>query len=66
MSYLNRDSALAQAFWEKGYVEDCPIYDFHGHMHENNGCYLPAGEPEQMLHTMRRAHIDSFIFCSHK
>ena len=65
MSYINRDSALAQEFWEKGYVEDCPIYDFHGHMHENNGCYLPAGEPEQMLHTMKRAHIDSFIFCSH-
>ena len=63
MTYINRDSALAREFWEKGYVEDCPIYDFHGHMHENNGTYLPAGEPEQMLHTMRRAHIESFIFC---
>ncbi|NMA08110.1 MAG: amidohydrolase family protein [Clostridiales bacterium] len=65
MKYINKNSALAQEFWEKGYVEDCPIYDFHGHMHEMFGGYLPAGEPEQMLHTMKRAHIESFIFSSH-
>ncbi len=64
-TYINKNSALAQEFWEKGFVEDCPIYDFHGHMHEMNGGYFPAGEPIKMLHTMRRAHIESFLFCSH-
>ena len=65
MKYINKNSELAQEFWEKGYVEDCPIYDFHGHMHEMNGGYLPACTPERMLHTIKRAHIDSFVFCSH-
>ena len=62
---INERSALAREFWEKGYVEDCPIYDFHGHMHEMAGGFLPAPETEQMLHTIRRAHIESFIFSSH-
>lgn len=64
-TFINPDSALAREFWEKGKVESCPIYDFHGHMHEMFGGWLPAGEPEQMLETMERAGMRSFCFSSH-
>lgn len=63
---INPKSELAQRFWEAGEgLPDCPIYDFHGHMHEMAGGWLPASDPEKMLVTMRRANIESFIFCSH-
>ncbi len=64
-SAINPASDLAGRFWENSRLDDCPIYDFHGHMHEMYGGYLPAGQPEQMLTTMQRAGIKSFIFCSH-
>ena len=48
MTYINPDSKLGQEFWEQGRVENCPIYDFHGHRHEMFGGWLPAGEPEQI------------------
>ena len=64
-TYINPESALAREFWEKGKLDSCPIYDFHGHMHEMFGGWLPAGEPEQMLDTMNRSGIKSFCFSSH-
>ncbi len=63
---INESSALAKEFWQAGKgLDHCPIYDFHGHMHEMAGAYLPADSPAQMLHTMERANIASFAFCSH-
>lgn len=62
---INPNSELARRFWEEGRLDDCPIYDFHGHMHENDGCYMAAPEPEQMLRTMQAAGVKSFIFSSH-
>lgn len=64
---INPKSELAARFWEKGEgLADCPIYDFHGHMHETGAGYLPACAPEKMLQTMKRANIRSFLFCSHQ
>jgi len=65
MRYINKNSALAQAFWNHEKVEDCPIYDFHGHMHEMFGGYLPAADPGKMVDTLNRAGAESFVFCSH-
>lgn len=65
MSYINRNSELARRFWENESLPDCPIYDFHGHMHEMSGGYLPAADPADMADTLRRAGAESFIFCSH-
>lgn len=62
---INPDSALARRFWDHERLDDCPVYDFHGHMHELVGGYIPAPSPEQMLKTIRRAGMKSFIFCSH-
>jgi len=62
---INNDSALTKAFWEKGKVDDCPILDFHAHMHEHQGMYLPSQEPEAMIATMRRCNTRLTVFCSH-
>ncbi|MCL2708417.1 MAG: amidohydrolase family protein [Defluviitaleaceae bacterium] len=63
--YINPESRLAGRFWDDGKIEGCPVYDFHGHMHEMPGGFINAGRPEQMLATMERAGIKRFIFCSH-
>ena len=63
--FINPESELARRFWENVSLEDCPVYDFHGHMHELIGGYLPAAEPEGMLKTINRAGIRRFTFCSH-
>ena len=65
MHMINPDSELARRFIENEKLADCPIYDFHGHMHELLGGHIPAPSPEQMLKTLRRAGAESFIFCSH-
>ena len=64
--YINPASGLARRFWENGVVEDCPVYDFHGHMHEFVGAFMPACEPELMAAAVRAAGIRSFFFCSHQ
>ena len=50
-----KESPLAQAYWNKGRLEDCPIIDMHGHMGPWPAIYFPRAEPEQMLRrwTMR-------------
>jgi len=63
--YINPNSDLARRFWENESLDDCPIYDFHGHMHEMAGGYLPAASPEEMLVTIKRSGMKSFVFCSH-
>jgi len=62
---INRDSALTRAFWENGKADDCPILDFHAHMHGLSSMYLPCGEPEDMIETMKRCNTKLTVFCSH-
>ena len=60
-----KDSKLAQAFWEKGRLDDCYILDFHGHMHSLASMYLPSPSPERMIETMKRCNSKLTVFCSH-
>jgi len=62
---INNDSKLTAAFWEKGRLDDCPIYDFHAHMGPLGTMYFPAGEPEDMIKTMKRCNTALTVFCSH-
>ena len=62
---INKESHLAQRFWEQGRLEDCPIYDMHAHMHESVNIFFPAGKPEDMIRTMDRCGTKLTIFCSH-
>ena len=62
---INRDSGLARAFWERGRLDDCPILDFHAHMHTLASMYLPSASPEAMIETMKRCNTKMTAFCSH-
>ena len=37
---INSNSKLAQEFWEKGRLNDCPVLDFHAHMFNHIGGYM--------------------------
>ena len=60
------ESALANEYWTKGYVKDCPIIDFHGHMGEFRSLYLPRQSPEDMLRTMEQCNVKLLLFCGHE
>ncbi|MGE4565697.1 MAG: amidohydrolase family protein [Victivallaceae bacterium] len=57
-------SPLSRAFWEKGSVEDCPIYDMHGHMGSHNGIYFPLAAPEAMVRHLERVNA-KLVFSHH-
>ncbi len=60
------DSPLVQEFWEKGRLDDCPIYDMHGHMGHWPAIYMPSQAPESMLESMDRAGVRMLCFSPHE
>ena len=62
---INPASKLAQAFWERGRLPDCPVFNFHAHMHDAAGLYMPRSRPEDMLRSMDAANCLISFFCSH-
>jgi len=62
---MSKLSALGEQFFALGKVEDCPIYDMHGHMGPNYGLYLPVTEPESVVRCMHRAGVKMLVFCHH-
>ncbi len=59
-------SPLAEAFWEKGQLDDCPVYDMHGHMGPLASIYMPRAEPEDMLRSMDQAGVRMLVFSHHE
>jgi predicted TIM-barrel fold metal-dependent hydrolase len=62
---ININSKLAQKFWDKGRLDDCPILDFHAHMFNYIGGYMPSGSPESMLRQMDSSNTILTCFVSH-
>ena len=60
---INNNSVLAERFCAEG--KACPIYDFHGHMHEFYGGYIPRPGPAEMARLMDRAGVKKLVFSSH-
>lgn len=58
------NSTLAEHFWQTGKL-DCPVLDFHAHMHQNAGLYFPYIDAAGMAHTMDRCNTRWTLFCSH-
>lgn len=56
---------LREAFFRDGKVDDCPVYDLHGHMGPLCGACLPRSSPEAMLGSMDRAGVKMIVFCHH-
>ena len=63
---INSKSELAQEFWEKGKLADCPIIDFHAHMGDDRGIFLPKRTPEAMVSTMNACNTLLTCFCGHE
>ena len=62
---INSKSKLASIFWKNGKVKDCPVIDFHAHMGELAGGFIPKKSPEEMINLMNKANIALTCFCSH-
>ncbi len=62
---MKNHSALAQAFWQKGKVASCPIYDMHGHMGSYHSIYFPRAEPADMIRTMDACGVRMLVFSHH-
>jgi len=62
---INKQSILTQRFFAEGKLDDCPILDFHAHMHSSSEVYFPGASPESMIKTMKQCGTLKTIFCSH-
>jgi len=56
---------LRERFFEHGKLDDCPVYDLHGHMGHLQGARLPRCRPEDMIAAMDRAGVCLTVFCHH-
>ena len=60
---LFQQTPLAAKFWADGRVDDCPIFDVHGHMGDHNGIYFPLADPAAMADHLAR--INGRLIFSH-
>ena len=58
-------STLKDMFFEHGKLDDCPVYDMHGHMGPFYGSHLPWGDPNRAVEAMDRANVRMLVFCHH-
>lgn len=59
------DTPLANAFWQKGRVLDCPVIDMHGHLGGHGPIYFARPDIEQMMRTMDECGVRVLCFCPH-
>jgi predicted TIM-barrel fold metal-dependent hydrolase len=62
---MTKRPALWNAFVKDGKVENCPVYDMHGHMGPYSGLHLPLADAELMAARMERAGVKMLIFSHH-
>jgi len=62
---MTDNATLAERFFRDGQLDDCPVYDLHGHMGALQGARLPRSTPEQMIAAMDRAGVRLTVFCHH-
>ncbi|MCX6994054.1 MAG: amidohydrolase family protein [Kiritimatiellaeota bacterium] len=56
---------LYKAFFEKGRVADCPVYDMHGHLGPFYGSHLSHNDPASVVTAMKRAGVRLQVHCYH-
>ncbi|NLG14345.1 MAG: amidohydrolase family protein [Lentisphaerae bacterium] len=62
---IRKNSPLAKEFWEKGFVESCPVYDMHGHMGTHYAIYFAAPNAPEMVKLIKRANVKKLCFSHH-
>lgn len=59
-------SNLRDRFFELGKLDDCPVYDMHGHMGPFFGAHLPASDMDLLIPSKDRAGVRLLTFCHHQ
>ena len=62
---MKKRSSLWDEFVKNGKVEDCPVYDMHGHMGTFYGIYFSFADTESMAARMEIAGVKKLIFSHH-
>lgn len=62
---MAESETLRERFFRDGKLDDCPVYDLHGHMGALQGASLPRCTPEAMVGAMDRAGVRLTVFCHH-
>jgi len=62
---VNAAVTLRERFFHAGRLDDCPVFDLHGHMGPLQGARLPRCQPEAMIAAMQRAGVRLTVFCHH-
>ena len=62
---MSKLSTLGEQFFAQGKVEDCPIYDMHGHMGPYYGMLVPVITEESTVYCMDRAGVKMLVFSHH-
>ena len=57
-------SPIAREYLERGRSAQCPIIDLHGLVGPYHGVYLPAGQLDHMLHSLKRCGVRKIV-CAH-
>ena len=57
--------SLKEAFFKRGRVPGCPVYDMHGHMGPFYGARFPKCDTGTMVQRMDRAGVRMLVFCHH-
>ena len=56
---------LRDRFFAEGRLDDCPIYDLHGHWGPHNAIHLPGADAAAARSLLERANVRRFVFCHH-
>ncbi len=56
---------LRQRFFVEGRLDDCPIYDLHGHWGPHNAIHMPAGDPQRARELLLQANVKLLVCCHH-
>lgn len=62
---MKTPASLRERFFREGRLEDCPVFDLHGHMGPLQGARLPRCTPDAMVAAMARAGVRLAVFCHH-
>lgn len=62
---MSKLSTLGEQFFALGKVDDCPVYDMHGHMGPHYGMHIPIVDEESTVHCMDRAGVKMLVFSHH-
>lgn len=63
---MSSSDSLWDRFQASARLDDCPIYEMHGHWAGFHGANLPASDTQKAISHMDRAGVALFVFSSHQ